>query len=68
MTNWTFKYLRRTAYTKNQFEDYISKTEFPRHDIREAEDSIGFEIWLEKNSGDELSVADCKDPGLVETT
>jgi len=32
MTNWTFKYLRRTAYTKKQFEDYISKTRFPRHD------------------------------------
>jgi ubiquinone/menaquinone biosynthesis C-methylase UbiE len=47
-TNWTFKSLRRTAYTKNQFEDYISRTKFPRHDIRDSEDSIGFEIWLEK--------------------
>jgi ubiquinone/menaquinone biosynthesis C-methylase UbiE len=47
-TNWAFKYLRRTAYTKNQFKDYISKTKFPRHDIRDSEDTIGFEIWLEK--------------------
>jgi ubiquinone/menaquinone biosynthesis C-methylase UbiE len=50
--NWIFKHLRRTAYTKNQFEEYISKTEFPRNDIRDSEDSIGFEIWLEKNSGE----------------
>jgi ubiquinone/menaquinone biosynthesis C-methylase UbiE len=57
-TNWTFKSLRRTAYTKKQFEDYISKTKFPRHDIRDSEDSIGFEIWLEKDSDDELSVPD----------
>jgi ubiquinone/menaquinone biosynthesis C-methylase UbiE len=56
--NWTFKYLRRTTYTKNQFEDYISKTKFPRHDVRDSEDSIGFEIWLEKDSDDELSVPD----------
>ncbi|MGD0171005.1 MAG: class I SAM-dependent methyltransferase [Halobacteriota archaeon] len=47
-TNWTFRSLRRTAYTKNQFKDYISKTKFRRHDIRDSQDSIGFEIWLEK--------------------
>jgi ubiquinone/menaquinone biosynthesis C-methylase UbiE len=66
--NWTFKWLRRTAYTKNQFEEFISRTKFPRHDIRDSEDSIGFEIWLEKDSDDELSVPDWIDPSLVETS
>ena len=49
MMNWTFKYgLKRTAYTKNQFMDFISKTRFRKHDIRGSEDLIGFEIWLKK--------------------
>jgi len=49
MMNWTFKYgLKRTAYTKNQFIDFISKAKFSRHNIRDSEDLIGFEIWLEK--------------------
>ena len=48
MASLTFKSLRRTAYTENQFEDFISKTSFAKHDIRDSEDSIGFEIWLEK--------------------
>ncbi|MGZ4934913.1 MAG: class I SAM-dependent methyltransferase [Halobacteriota archaeon] len=42
------KSFRRTAYTKNQIEDYISKTNFRRHDIRDSEHSIECEIWLEK--------------------
>ena len=54
---WTFKYmLKRRAYTKNQFKDFISKTQFRRYDIRGSEDLspetkinlIGFEIWLKK--------------------
>ena len=46
---WTFKYmLKRTAYTKNQFIDFISKAKFSRHNIRYSKDLIGFEIWLEK--------------------
>jgi ubiquinone/menaquinone biosynthesis C-methylase UbiE len=48
MMNWTFKGLRRTAYTKNQFKDFISKTKFRRYDIRGSEDLIAFEIWIEK--------------------
>jgi len=48
MTKWTFKLLRRTAYTRGQFKDFISKTTFRRHDIRGAKDLIRFEIWLEK--------------------
>lgn len=49
MMKWTFKYgLRRTAYTKDQFKDFIAKTKFRRHEIRGSEDLIGFEIWLEK--------------------
>jgi len=49
MMKWTFKYmLKRTAYTKNQFIDFISKTKFRRYDIRDSADLIGFEIWLEK--------------------
>jgi len=48
-TKWTFKYgLKRTAYTKKQFEDFISKTKFRGHEIRDSKDLIGFEIWLEK--------------------
>ena len=48
MTKWTFKVLRRTAYTSDQFKDFISKTTFRRYDIRGAKDLIRFEIWLEK--------------------
>ncbi len=44
----TFKSFRRTAYTKNQIEDFISKTDFRRHDIRDVAHSIECEIWLEK--------------------
>jgi len=49
MMKWTFKYgLRRTAYTKDQFKDFISKTKFRRYEIGSSEDLIGFEIWLKK--------------------
>jgi len=49
MMKWTFKYgLRRTAYTKDQFKDFISKTKFRRYEIGSSEDLIGFEIWLIK--------------------
>jgi len=48
MTKWIFKELRRTAYTGDQFKDFISKTSFRRYDIRGAKDLIRFEIWLEK--------------------
>jgi ubiquinone/menaquinone biosynthesis C-methylase UbiE len=48
MTKWIFKELRRTAYTRDQFNDFISKTTFRRYDIRGAKDLIRFEIWLEK--------------------
>jgi hypothetical protein len=48
MTKWIFKELRRTAYTGDQFKDFISKTTFRRCYIRGAKDSIRFEIWLEK--------------------
>ncbi|MGZ4885854.1 MAG: class I SAM-dependent methyltransferase [Halobacteriota archaeon] len=49
MMRWSFKYgLKRTAYTKNQFKDFISKTKFRRYDIRGSQDLMGFEIWLEK--------------------
>jgi ubiquinone/menaquinone biosynthesis C-methylase UbiE len=48
MQNRIYKSLRRTAYTKNQLEDYISTTKFRRHDIRGSNYSIAFEIWLEK--------------------
>ena len=48
MTKWIFKELRRTAYTGDQFKDFISKTTFRRYDIRGAKDLIRFEIWLEK--------------------
>ncbi len=48
MTKWIFKKLRRTAYSRDQFKDFISKTTFRRYDIRGAKDLIRFEIWLEK--------------------
>jgi ubiquinone/menaquinone biosynthesis C-methylase UbiE len=48
MTKWTFKVLRRTAYTRDQFKDFISKTTFRRYDIRETKDLIRFKMWLEK--------------------
>jgi ubiquinone/menaquinone biosynthesis C-methylase UbiE len=49
MMKWTFKYgLKRTAYTKNQFKEFISKTQFRKYYIRDSEDLMGFEIWLEK--------------------
>lgn len=49
MMKWTVKYgLGRTAYTKDQFNDFIAKTKFRRYEIRGSEDLIGFEIWLEK--------------------
>jgi len=49
MMKWTFKYgLKRTAYTKNQFKDFISKAKFKKYYIRDSEDMMGFEIWLEK--------------------
>jgi ubiquinone/menaquinone biosynthesis C-methylase UbiE len=47
-TKWIFKKLRRTAYTRDQFNGFISKTTFRRYDIRSAKDLIRFEIWLEK--------------------
>ena len=48
MQNRTYKNFRRTAYAKNQINDYISQTEFRRHDIRGSEFSMMCEIWLEK--------------------
>ena len=48
MQNRNYKSFRRTAYTKNQLEDYISKTKFRRYDIRDPENSMEREIWLEK--------------------
>lgn len=49
MMKWIFKFgLKRTAYTKNQFKDFISKTKFRSYEIRGSEDLTGFEIWLEK--------------------
>jgi ubiquinone/menaquinone biosynthesis C-methylase UbiE len=48
MTKWIFKELRQTAYTGDQFRDFISETTFRRYDIRGAKDLIRFEIWLEK--------------------
>jgi ubiquinone/menaquinone biosynthesis C-methylase UbiE len=45
---WLFKGIRRQAYTKNQFENFISKTKFRRYDIRGSNDLIAFEIWLKK--------------------
>jgi ubiquinone/menaquinone biosynthesis C-methylase UbiE len=48
MTKWIFKELRWTAYTRDQFKDFMSKTTFRRYDIRGAKDLIRFEIWLEK--------------------
>ena len=48
ITKWTFKVLRRSAYTSDQFKDFISKTPFRKYDILGAKDLIRFEIWLEK--------------------
>lgn len=45
---WTFWFLRRTAYTKDQFEEFIAQAHFRKHVIRDSADAIGFEIWLEK--------------------
>lgn len=45
---WTFWFLRRTAYTKDQFEEFIAQAHFRKHVIRNSADAIGFEIWLEK--------------------
>jgi ubiquinone/menaquinone biosynthesis C-methylase UbiE len=49
VTKWTLTHLlKRAAYTKNQFKDLISKTKFRRCDIRDQENLVEFEIWLEK--------------------
>ncbi len=48
MTKWIFKKLRRTAYTRDQFKEFIAKTTFRKYDIQSAKDLIRFEIWLEK--------------------
>jgi hypothetical protein len=43
----TFKYmLRGRAYTKDQFNAFISQTKFRKYDIQE--NPMGFEMWLEK--------------------
>jgi ubiquinone/menaquinone biosynthesis C-methylase UbiE len=47
MMKWTFRnMLLKRAYTKVQFQDFISQTAFRKSEIRE--DGIGFEISLEK--------------------
>jgi ubiquinone/menaquinone biosynthesis C-methylase UbiE len=44
---WTFRgMLLKRAYTKPQFQKFISQTAFRKSEIRE--NGIGFEIWLEK--------------------
>jgi len=44
---WTFRtMLLKRAYTKAQFQEFISQTAFRKSEIRES--GIGFEIWLEK--------------------
>jgi ubiquinone/menaquinone biosynthesis C-methylase UbiE len=44
---WTFRtMLLKRAYTKQQFQDFISQTAFRNSEIRES--GMGFDIWLEK--------------------
>ena len=45
---WTFWLLRRTAYKKDQVEEFIAKAHFRRYEIRDSDDAIDLEIWLEK--------------------
>jgi len=45
---WAFRFLRRTAYTKTHFQEFIAETQFRTQEIRDSDDSTGFEIWLEK--------------------
>jgi ubiquinone/menaquinone biosynthesis C-methylase UbiE len=48
ITKLTFRFmLLKRAYTKQEFEDLISETEF--HGIEIREDLTGLEIWLTKN-------------------
>jgi len=47
MTKWTFKHiLLKNAYTRAEIQQFVSQTNFARHEIRE--DTVGMEIWLEK--------------------
>lgn len=44
---WTFLHmLRKTAHSKEEFEDLVSRTAFSGHEIRE--DPLGYEVWLYK--------------------
>jgi ubiquinone/menaquinone biosynthesis C-methylase UbiE len=44
---WAFLHmLRKTAHSKEEFEDFISRTAFARHEIRE--DPLDYEVWLFK--------------------
>ncbi|QGT98627.1 hypothetical protein SYNTR_0034 [Candidatus Syntrophocurvum alkaliphilum] len=40
------KMLRRRAYTKKQFENFIKKSSFSKHEIIEKQ--LDYDIWLEK--------------------
>lgn len=47
LTKWIFKFsLIKRAYTKDQFEEMVSKSRFNKCNIQES--TIGFEVWLEK--------------------
>ncbi|HME55449.1 MAG TPA: class I SAM-dependent methyltransferase [Candidatus Lokiarchaeia archaeon] len=45
-TKWGLQSLRRWAHSRAEFEEFISKTSFSRHDIQE--NSIGLAVWLYK--------------------
>lgn len=45
-TKFTFYFLRRSAYAKNEFEELVSHTRFSKCKIPVSQ--IGMEIWLEK--------------------
>ena len=54
-TKFTFRILRRRAYTRSEFEQFVSQTGFQTADIRE--NAIGLAVWLEKRASDGTSPA-----------
>jgi ubiquinone/menaquinone biosynthesis C-methylase UbiE len=47
MMKWTFRsILVKRAYTKQQFQEFLSQSPFTKSEI--LEDGIGFEIWMQK--------------------